>query len=177
MTKFRIQYKCIGLTYSRCPLTRQEVLTALKAKLPLEEWYIAQETHKENDAKCPTHIHAWIKLMSKPNIGNSRYFDIGEYHPNIGKYNRSWVHNYLKKQDKEPLTNIPDGFIDIARSGDYKAAIKRFSQLHPMQYAINKSRVDDNLRAMARKAVVHPVYPDPKEMGFIWDTSRSPHRS
>lgn len=41
--KFRLQYTTIGLTYSRCPISKNEILTFLLEKLGIEEYYIVQE--------------------------------------------------------------------------------------------------------------------------------------
>jgi len=98
---FRIQYKTIGLTYSQCPLEKEVILERLQDKASrsgyqLENHYIVQELHKDGNP----HIHAWLKFTNKPNIQCSRYFDIDGYHPNIGRYKKNWVWNYLKKFDK-----------------------------------------------------------------------------
>jgi len=98
---FRLQYRSIGLTYAQCPLEKEVILERLQEKLSrsgyqLENHYIVQELHKDGNP----HIHAWIKLGNKPNIQNCKYFDIDGYHPNVGRYKKNWVWNYLRKFDK-----------------------------------------------------------------------------
>lgn len=180
--KFRCQYKTVGLTYSRCGLEKEEVLEALQSLFELECYYIVRETHKEESADTPYHIHAWIKLINKPNA-NEKSFDIISlkndkiYHPNIGKKNKSWIHNYLKKQDKEPLTDIPMGFVQLAQDGMLKEAREAFINLYPKDYIVNLDRIERNLKHLGKRKREDHVYPltgdtevegwDPKEKSLV----------
>lgn len=152
---FRAQYKTFGLTYSQCPLEKKEIMDFIMTKVEVEEYYVVRETHKDGNF----HIHLWMSLVNKPNIKNCKYFDYKGHHCNIGKKNRSWVHNYLKKQDKDPYTNIPDGYIELAKGGKLSEALLLFQQLHPKEYVINKIRVDSNLRSLARPPRLDKIFP------------------
>lgn len=159
MTKtFRVQYKTIGLTYSRCPLPKKEIVEFLQGKIQLEHYYVVQETHKETKG-CKFHIHAWIKLANKPNIRNCQYFDIKGHHPNIIKAQKSWVYNYLKKQDTAPLTNLEEGPCTCAESGNVALALERFKYKYPKEYALNYERLKKNFQLMSRKERKLRVYP------------------
>lgn len=149
-TRFRIQYKTFGLTYSRCPLERDVLVRKLEELLPIEEYFCVRETHKD-PGTCPYHLHVWFKTVNKPNIKNPRYFDIDGYHPNIGKKNRAWIWNYLKKQDTDPFTNIAEGYVGLAQSGQLDNALLQFANLHPKEYVIHYPRVRENLRQMTMK--------------------------
>lgn len=118
---FRIQYKTIGLTYSRCPLTREDLLKFLQSlNITLCDYYIVQEKHKptaEDDPKetVMVHLHCWFEVADKPNIANCHYFDMPNptdptkpYHPNIKKAKREYI-LYLGSKlspDCFPLNNI-----------------------------------------------------------------------
>jgi len=45
----------------------------------IEDYIIAQEKHEDGNL----HIHAWMKLDRKVNIGDPAIFDISGYHPNM----------------------------------------------------------------------------------------------
>lgn len=158
--KFRAQYKTFGLTYSRCPLEREELLKGLQGlpNIEITDYYIARETHKENEAKCPYHLHVWFELANKPNIKSDRFFDIQGFHPNIGKKKRNWIYNYLKKQDTEPLTNIAEGYVARAQAGDFEGAMQQFANDHPKEFVINFQRIMKNMKAMSKKPREEPVY-------------------
>jgi len=161
-SKFRIQYKFIGLTYSQCPLEKEVLLERLqgilsKSGYQLVSHYIVKEFHKDGNA----HIHAWIELAGKPNIQNRKYFDIDGYHTNIGECKKNWNWNYLKKFDKEPLTNVSRSYVQLAIDGEYDAALEQVQQLEPRTYVCFKAKIEGNLKALGkRKRSVH-IYPPP----------------
>lgn len=165
-SKFRCQYKTIGLTYSRCPLSREIILEKITEKLSssgyrLTTYYVVQELHEDGGE----HIHAWIELDRTPNIRGSRYFDIKiedkVYHPNWGKYKRSWVFNYLKKFDKEPLHNLLPGYIELAQQGLYDEAVVSFQQQEPRTYVTHMTVINTNLRTLGRATRPDRVFPPP----------------
>lgn len=160
---FRAQYSTFGLTYSKCPCTKAEVMEFLLNKIEIEDYYMVQETHDPlkagYDAARPNHLHVWFKTMSKPNIQSNRFFDYKGYHPNIGKKARNWVYNYLQKQDKDPLTNIPANYIGLAQAGDYSGALKNFQFMHPKEYVMCSDRIESTLRRLSK----------PKKQGKIYD--------
>jgi len=159
---FRIQYKFIGLTYSQCPIEKEVLLERLQGILSLSgyqlvTYYIVQEFHQDGRP----HLHAWIELGQKPNIQNCNYFDIDEYHPNIGKYKKNWIWNYLKKFDKEPVTNVCPGYIQLAIDGQYDAAVEQVQQLEPRTYVCFKTKIESNLKALGKRKREPKVFPPP----------------
>lgn len=162
---FRVQYKTVGLTYSQCPLPRERIIEVLSEKYPIGDYYVAKETHKDGNF----HLHVWFDLTTKPNIKSSNAFDVDGYHPNIGNKKRNWIYNYLKKQDKEPYTNIPTGFIQLAIDGKLKEATDAFITQYPKDYAINKEKVDRNFRSLGKRKHEETVYPLKSEWDPEWD--------
>lgn len=158
---FRMQYKEIGLTYSRCPIPRDEIIRLLQEKFEFTDYYVAQETHKE-EKECSTHLHVWLEAANKPNIRNQNFFDVeylgSTYHPNIGKKKRNWIHNYLKKQDKEPYTNIPEGYIALAQAGMVDEAISKFAFDHPKEFIIHHERVIKTCSILGKRKREHKVF-------------------
>lgn len=167
--EWRVQYKEIGLTYSRCPMEREKLLEFLMEKHEIEEFFVAREEHKE-EGDCPYHLHAWIKLVNKPNIRSAKYWDFEGYHPNVGKKKKNWVWNYLKntkldkKIDETPLTNIPEGYVGLAQSGKTEEALALFARQHPKEYVINLDRVTKHIRKLGRAKRVETIY----KMGTDW---------
>lgn len=134
----------------------------------IEEYYIVREEHKEEKG-CLYHLHAWFKYSSKPNIINERYFDLDGYHPNIGKYKKSWIFNYLKKFDKNPLTNIPDGPAELALAGKVHEAIDSFRMMYPKEFIINYDKIIQNLHSMSAPQRDDKVYPLSGSTISNWD--------
>lgn len=156
---FRVQYKNVGLTYSRCPLSKTELRDhLLSLSYAIEEYYIVQETHKE-EKECSTHLHVWLKFVDKPNIKNERYFDCQGHHPNIGKYNKNWIYNYLKKQDKNPLTNIESNYVELAKAGKVKEAMDQFAFMHPKEFVVNYDRVKRHMSILGKRKRTESIYP------------------
>jgi hypothetical protein len=83
-TKFRVNSQNIFLTFPQCPLPMEEALSHLQAICMKKQWLIkeyviAQEKHSDGNP----HLHAWISLNKKVNIGDPALFDISGYHPNM----------------------------------------------------------------------------------------------
>lgn len=205
---FRLQYKTIGLTYSRCDLepttVRDKIHRLLNDRnMSTRLYYVCKESHRPTDpttgkpffrsqqrskeykaafqkevkeAKvCMFHIHAWFQLERKPNFRDPRVFDITGpdgtvYHPNIGNKKSNWVHNYLKKEatsdlwadekEKNYVTNMEDGFVDVARSGDVEQALYLFSRRHAKDYVVHLPRIRENMRLLAAPKAQKPnIYP------------------
>lgn len=77
-TSFRVKRKKFFLTYSRCDLTPEEIYQGLMKIKPLKKYIIAQEHHKDGG----THIHAFFEFENVLDTKNTRWADIGGFHPN-----------------------------------------------------------------------------------------------
>lgn len=175
--KFRAQYTEFGLTYSKCSHDKVDMMNTLLENHDIVDYYMVQETHdpkKENyDPDRPYHLHCWFNLANKPNFRNCNVFDYHGYHANIGKKNRNWIYRYLKKQDKDPYTNIPEGYIGLAKAGLFDQAVERFQSDHPKEYVINSLRVEDTLKRLSRPKRSINVFPLATELeipNYDWTT-------
>lgn len=167
--KFRLKAKKLFLTYPRCDFTKQKIHDELQKKVGIQDYYIVQEEHKDGGQ----HIHAFLELIDKPDIRNCRFFDIDGHHPNIMKASRNIIHNYMKKFDHFPLTNIPDGYVQLAIDGQIEAATKLFIEQHPKDYVIHKPRIDQNLLALSRKKRTEHIFPLNTDYDPKWDETKS----
>ena len=110
---FYMKQKTFFLTFPHCNLEKRTVFDFFLVKHKPEVILVSQELHKDGDY----HFHVWLEFNKKLIIRNSRYFDIQDYHCNIGKIRNSLCNSrknvirYITKFDKEPLIfgcNIKD---------------------------------------------------------------------
>lgn len=162
---FRFNARAAFLTYPKCDGRKEDLVEFLDALDPKPTDIAAcQEEHKDGTK----HLHALIRYGAKVNIKNARHWDWNGHHPNVGPVrNQAASLKYLQKEDGEPIIR---GFIDVgggshggrggdgdgkyielARSGMVSEAIEEFSRQHPRDYVINKTRCEENLRAMSKK--------------------------
>ncbi len=83
---YRFQAKNIFLTYSRCLETPQSLIDFLRDKLETRNPVYICVAEEEHEDGIP-HLHAFISLSKKLDTANPRYFDAGDYHPNIQSSN------------------------------------------------------------------------------------------
>lgn len=78
---FRFNAKHALLTYSQCPLEKEDIQTNLLFTLGerVQRMVIGKEEHANGDP----HIHVAILFRSKVNFKRANIFDIDSYHPNI----------------------------------------------------------------------------------------------
>lgn len=80
----RLQAKNIFLTYPQCYGTPTDLINFLRDKLASRNpLYICVSWEQHADGN--PHLHAFISLEKKLDTTNARYFDSGDYHPNIQK--------------------------------------------------------------------------------------------
>lgn len=154
--KFRIQYKPVALTYSysskdSCTFSYEKtrVLEFIEdLSYEVGDYMICKEKHKSDDP----HIHVFLEFLNKPNIMNPDYFDIDGCHPNIKRVsNRSGWLKYIRKTDKQPLTNITTGYIQLAIDGETDRAIEQFRDRESRTYVVHKQKCEQNLRALGKR--------------------------
>ena len=93
--KFRVDAKGWFLTFAKCSLTKEEVMEALKAKRAgLQQAVVSRERHEDGQF----HLHCYLYYEKQFSCRNERFFDIGQYHPNVqsAKSLRA-VQQYIKK--------------------------------------------------------------------------------
>jgi len=93
--KFRVDSKGWFLTYPKCALTKEEVLSALKDKRKgLKSVLVSRELHEDGEP----HLHCYLYYEKEFSCKNERFFDISGFHPNVqsAKSVRA-VQAYIKK--------------------------------------------------------------------------------
>lgn len=193
-SNFRCQAKKIFLTYARCPATREEVLARLQLacdslKNLLKNFSICQEHHKDGGL----HLHALIELEKKPDIRDSRVFDLnlqGEvYHPTWrtkikSKKDELKLHKYIRKEDVEVLSNV---IVDLDEKYTYAKAMEEASNKDeflenvknnfPRDFCLNYDRlvsVGNALHPAASIVWVPKFHPDsfkPTDQMIDWVTT------
>lgn len=78
--EFRVDAKNFLVTYSQCPLPKEDVHRWFKEKEDsIAELIVGSETHQDGNK----HLHVFVSFTKKKNIRNPRRWDIEGYHPNI----------------------------------------------------------------------------------------------
>ena len=102
---FYISQKTFFLTFPRCNLEKRVVFDYFLVKHKPIVLAVSREPHKNGEY----HFHVWMEFEKRKTIRNSRYFDIYDYHCNIGKIRNNLCNSrknaikYMTKFDKEPL--------------------------------------------------------------------------
>lgn len=83
-SKFRLNAQSLFMTYAQCDLAPEDLLSHLQGAILKRAWkivqyVIAREKHEDGN----NHLHAFIKLDKKVNIGDPKIFDILGHHPNM----------------------------------------------------------------------------------------------
>lgn len=76
---------------------------------------------------------------------------------------KNWI-EYLRKEDPAPfqygeLPGSTPTYIDLGREGKTAEAIQAFVESHPLQYIVNKPRIEGNLASLAPKALPKAKFP------------------
>lgn len=159
MSQFRINAKHFSLTYPKCPLSKENVLSQLQLLFQngFIRYCLAQEKHQDGSL----HLHGYLEFVTKKNIKNPRAFDVVEngttYHPNVQacKDRANWF-AYLQKEDSSPLTNIsPEDLVDIwtavVAEKDPDVALNLIAKKEPKRLINNWNNINNYLEAKRRK--------------------------
>lgn len=76
---FNIDARKFLLTYPQCTLDKETLLTSLQSLGEIKWYTVCIEPHSDGTP----HLHACVHYSRKIHSTNSRFFDIGQYHPNI----------------------------------------------------------------------------------------------
>lgn len=80
MAPFRISAKGFFVTFPRCNLDKETVITTLRGYFQdIEYIIVAHELHEDEG----DHLHCLIIFENTKNLKNARAFDIDDFHPNI----------------------------------------------------------------------------------------------
>lgn len=149
--KFRLDAKHLLLTYSQCNIEPDEFRKRLEECFTGSEFLVGCERHQDGNR----HYHALVSLPRRKSFRRATFADLGEYHPNVqGVRHLPASIRYVKKdgdtfQSQGWSEKRDAGYLGLAREGKYSEAITAFADRYPLQYVINKTRVDSNLRAIA----------------------------
>jgi len=96
-SSFRIQAKNFFLTYSQCPVDKQELFDHFKTLYPdIKELVVAHEEHKDHGS----HLHCFLGFTSTLNVTKETFFDYKGFHPNLQKAKSvAAVIKYCTKED------------------------------------------------------------------------------
>lgn len=103
--KFYTSQKTFFLTFPNCDLEKRAIFDYFLVKHKPDVLVVTQELHKSGKY----HFHIWLEYNIRKTIRDSRYFDIYEYHCNIGKIRNTLCNSrknalkYMTKSDKNPL--------------------------------------------------------------------------
>ena len=150
---FRLSAKRYFLTYPQTEISRKEVRKQLEDKLPIKEYMIAQEEHKEGGK----HIHAVLGLEWRVDIKNEAYLHLEWEGKEVkGKYEvcRGFrvALRYLGKTDKNCETNMdldenyrPKNLwkrvIQLTRENKGKEALALIEEKDPKAYFYNQGKL------------------------------------
>lgn len=104
--KFHLSQKTFFLTYPRCNEEKQTIFNYCLVKFKPKVLIVVKELHQDDEN---FHFHVWMEFENRISTNNPRYFDIQNYHCNIGKIRNSECNSrrnaikYMTKKDKEPL--------------------------------------------------------------------------
>lgn len=129
--KFRLRDRDIGLTYSRCEASKEEVRQHLLHLLPKASYIcVSAEKHKDGAG----HLHVQVQLPYRPDILNARFFDYGCDHPNVIRVQDSlnW-NNYIKKDTD---------YVEVGKWEQIKILSKKKAKID------NKRLLEGNLQEM-----------------------------
>jgi len=152
MTKFRVNRRKVGLTYS-CPTgaddnpieSKEDLLKFLEDLGGHCQYVIAKELHESGKK----HYHAYCNFDAKIDTKNERFFDYEGVHPNIIKPGAGWI-GYCKK-DKEFITNIEvNPFTTAINMETVEQACDFLWKSRPQCMALHGKQVESNLRKKMR---------------------------
>lgn len=138
---FSFQGSYVFLTYPQCPLSPDEILAKLQARIQLKAWVIGQELHVDGSP----HAHALLGFLSKLHTTSERYFDLETFHPNIAKASsaadRKRISRYCKKGGKYIQQGFEDEshrallFKELLQSGLTPAFVRQNPEIMALPFA------------------------------------------
>jgi hypothetical protein len=174
------------LTYA-CPqdkednpiATKEELLAHFYTlKIKIEGYVVAEEQH-DNEKR---HYHVYLKLQSKCDIKNARFFDFKTVHPRVEECNEGWItyctktdnyllDNVIKPAEKSQTKKMKDESwakaIDLAKDGKIKDALAHLQQWQPKEYLRCAAQYRQNLTDVHRSAKFFREPPKIMEQNWI----------
>lgn len=150
---FELNTRQLFLTYPHCPAAPKFVLDQFTGRLPIDDYIVAREPHKDGSP----HIHCYIKLTKRVRCKTEMLDIVDEegkpYHGNYQRCKNAWlVQKYCKKGGNyttnmvfEPLRQA----IDLAKAGDVAGAFSAVAESRPDMILMGGSRLKANLQMLA----------------------------
>jgi len=178
MSKFSKKGRHFFLTYSQCPVSREDLINFLEGVLDIEGYTIAQEKHKDGNF----HLHVYVKLVKRKNIQNPRLLDYvvedKSYHPNIQVCrNDTAVIKYVQK-DTEFISTIKKGLytrlIEKAKENKLQEAMDLLVDEKPAEFVRYGKYIKENLQTLVEEVSEEEKFEfyQPPDIQF-WDPTRA----
>lgn len=145
--KFRYKAKSIFLTYAQCDITKEALLTHLKAHTGLDKTNqlakacIGQELHKDGGK----HLHVCAWYTHQLNFNDPRYLDYGKHHPNVKDdriKRKKHALDYCSKEDPNPLQFNMDIKEETAARKDHRKLLsKRLCDGEPLNKLVDEGEI------------------------------------
>nr|AFN80578.1 RepA [Paspalum striate mosaic virus] len=146
---FKVRARNLFLTYSKCNLTAVFVLeyisSFLKKYCPTYI-YVAQEAHKDGSH----HLHCIIQCTKYVRTTSAKFFDIGEFHPNV--QNPRMPKKALAYCKKSPISEAEYGVFQEIKRPRKKKADAPSTKDAKMEEIIKSSTNKEDYLSMVRKA-------------------------
>lgn len=170
--KFRLSAVNLYLTYPKCDLDLNDVLSLLKDILinyVLKDYILVREYHEDNSS----HIHAYLKCAKKFSTRDPNYLDLKTsdytYHGNYQSAKKpNKVIQYILKdishREDPNLIYSPslndriselgiwlefgEAIIKLAENGKVPAAMDLYKKERPLDFIKNKSRIEKSLQEL-----------------------------
>lgn len=143
---FRLQARHIFLTYPRCDLSKEALLSFFEQKFLPEypfDYVIAQEKHEDGGL----HLHAVVSFKKKRDIRRPDYFDVSGQHPNMQacrdfKKSREYCRkdgDYIERLDTPELSSWS---AIVSESDSKEAFLKRCCEERTRDYVLSLERLE-----------------------------------
>lgn len=169
---FRVNARNLSLTYPRCDIPKEEVLTLLQKTNfgDFTKYAIAQEHHQDQGL----HLHIYLGYSVKKNLTIATCLDLTWrgliYHPNIQATRNvtQWL-DYLKKEDPDVLTNVQRNnfWQDAISATTEEEARQIISKEAPKEYVKSFTSIDAFCRSKKRKTISFLSKWTPQDFIFI----------
>ncbi|OMJ09562.1 Replication-associated protein, partial [Smittium culicis] len=134
---FRLEGKSFFLTYPRCNLDLNVILTELEKIMSFDKYIIAREKHASGEP----HIHVFLSRFEKKATRNPKFFDILGFHGNYQTCRSSKsVMAYVAK-DKDYITNMPESAFPHLK----KSAVQRYFEAETVEEALEVAKNSNDL--------------------------------
>lgn len=146
---FRFQATNVFLTYSQCPISKEQLLLYIRSIIQIKEYCIAEEQHQDGRP----HLHVFLQLTTRLNTTRPRYFDVTHegivYHPNTQAVKSiKNVSEYITKDDNyifsDKFKNLqqPQTWSDMVQAENGPQFMQLMKQHYPKEYILQHQHLE-----------------------------------